>query len=174
VVLAPLGWRQVCRFAMSALTGATRCDPRATVTKTSWTPGRARSKPLKPLRGEGRTDPVGPVVTNSCAFSIRTRGCGCNGHPAFPAPSVLEGRRWHNSGVSAPRECGALFCSNAQCGQRRIAPCPPWLCAIRWARGACHRAARSRGPVGLADPTMLNAAPQDEGAMCGANARPSW
>jgi len=27
----------------------------------------------------------------SCAFSFRTRGCGCGGHPAFPAPSVLEG-----------------------------------------------------------------------------------
>jgi hypothetical protein len=31
-----------------------------------------------------------PVVTNSCALSIRTRGYGCGGHPAFPAPSVFS------------------------------------------------------------------------------------
>src|SRR3984893_19526758 len=33
-----------------------------------------------------------PVVTNSCAFFHCTRGCGCNGHPAFPAPSDFFGR----------------------------------------------------------------------------------
>src|SRR6266481_4215410 len=36
---------------------------------------------------QGRSGVSGePVVTNSCV-SFRTRGCGCNGHPAFPAPS---------------------------------------------------------------------------------------
>jgi hypothetical protein len=29
----------------------------------------------------------------------RTRGCGCNGHPAFPTPSLGEGFM-HNSGAS--------------------------------------------------------------------------
>ena len=32
----------------------------------------------------------GPVVTYSCAFVFRTRGCGCIGHPAFPTPSGAE------------------------------------------------------------------------------------
>jgi hypothetical protein len=31
------------------------------------------------------------VVTNACAFYHTTRGCGCNGHPAFPTPSVFRG-----------------------------------------------------------------------------------
>jgi hypothetical protein len=31
----------------------------------------------------------------------RTRGCGCIGHPAFPAPSYFRGTFfWHNSGSS--------------------------------------------------------------------------
>jgi len=34
------------------------CIAPMTVTKKSWTPGRARSKPLKPLRGASRRDPV--------------------------------------------------------------------------------------------------------------------
>jgi hypothetical protein len=33
-----------------------------------------------------------------------TRGCGCNGHPAFPAPSVFIGRKLHTQlGRIAPR-----------------------------------------------------------------------
>jgi hypothetical protein len=32
----------------------------------------------------------GPVVTYSCAFVFRTRGCGCIGHSAFPTPSGAE------------------------------------------------------------------------------------
>ena len=32
------------------------------------------------------------VVTNACAFYHCARGCGCAEHPAFPAPSVFEGR----------------------------------------------------------------------------------
>src|SRR4051794_11584351 len=32
-----------------------------------------------------------PVVTTSCAFYFCTRDCGCSAHPAFPAPSLLEG-----------------------------------------------------------------------------------
>jgi hypothetical protein len=40
---------------------------------------------------------------------IRTRGCGCIGHPAFPAPSVTRGTKVRpNLGRIAPRECGAV------------------------------------------------------------------
>jgi hypothetical protein len=51
---------------------------------------------------QGRPDQFGePAVTNSCAFYFRTRGCGCIGHPAFPAPSVYRGTVfWQSSGVS--------------------------------------------------------------------------
>src|SRR6266478_7074455 len=38
-------------------------------------------------------DPSEPVVnTLVCFVLFRTRGCGCSGHPAFPAPSEFEGR----------------------------------------------------------------------------------
>ena len=37
-----------------------------------------------------------PVVTNSCAFYFRTRGCGRAKRPAFPAPSVFEGETMHH------------------------------------------------------------------------------
>jgi hypothetical protein len=40
------------------------------------------------------------VVTNACAFYHCARGCGCNGHPAFPAPSDFKAKDMHNSGVS--------------------------------------------------------------------------
>src|SRR6266478_6005461 len=37
-------------------------------------------------------DPSEPVVTTLVCFVLfRTRGCGCSGHPAFPAPSVYRG-----------------------------------------------------------------------------------
>jgi hypothetical protein len=42
-------------------------------------PGRARSKPLKPLRGEGRIDPTSPVVTNSCVFYFTHEATGAAG-----------------------------------------------------------------------------------------------
>ena len=53
-------------------------------------PGRAWNKPLKPLRREGRIDPVNPRWTYSYAFHFCMRGCGCIGHPAFPAPSIFR------------------------------------------------------------------------------------
>ena len=80
---------------------------RATVTKRSWTPGRARSISRKPSRREGRVAPVEPVVTNSCAFYYCARGCGCNQRPAFPAPSVFRRDvRMQDPDASAPRDCG--------------------------------------------------------------------
>ena len=33
-------------------------------------------------------DPGATVVTNARAYYHYTRGCGCNGHPAFPTPFV--------------------------------------------------------------------------------------
>ncbi len=50
---------------------------------------------------QGRPDQSGePVVTNSYAFYSCMRGCGCIGYPAFPAPSLFEGRCMYHSGTS--------------------------------------------------------------------------
>jgi hypothetical protein len=42
-------------------------------------PRRARSKPSKPLRREGRIDPPTPVVTNSCVFYFTHEAAGAAG-----------------------------------------------------------------------------------------------
>jgi hypothetical protein len=45
-----------------------------------------------------------------CAFFIRTQGCGCIGHPAFPAPSVIRGTWFrHSSDAFASREREAAY-----------------------------------------------------------------
>ena len=60
--------------------------PRGDGDKKARSPGRARNKLLKPSRAGMPGDPGATVVTNARAYYNYTRGCGCNGHPAFPAP----------------------------------------------------------------------------------------
>ena len=72
--------------------GLISLNPPATVTTRIRSPGRARYKLLKPLRGECRVGSGVTVVTTLVCFVLfRTRGCGCIGHPAFPAPSFFLG-----------------------------------------------------------------------------------
>src|SRR5882724_8714832 len=68
--------------------------------KTARSPGRARRKPLKPLRAGMPGDSGVLVVTRVLSTNTKcTRGRGCNGHPAFPTPS-LGGRFSNASGAS--------------------------------------------------------------------------
>jgi hypothetical protein len=62
---------------------------------------------------QGRPDRSGePVATYSYAFHFRMRGCGCIGHPVFPAPSFFEGQGSCTTRArSASRECGGVFWS---------------------------------------------------------------
>jgi len=64
-------------------------------------PGRARRKPLKPLRRKRRM--IRPCLwwLHSCAFYFCTRGYGRGRRPAFPAPSMPRGLL-QNSGAWAP------------------------------------------------------------------------
>src|SRR3954453_1711556 len=82
VVLTPRCWRQV-----GGKYPAGDGDNKAR------SPGRARRKPLKPLRagmpgetGEPRGDDTRVVLF------FPTRGCGCIEHPAFPTPLFSIGR----------------------------------------------------------------------------------
>jgi hypothetical protein len=82
VVLAPRRWRQVRGKV-----------PRNDGGKRARSPGRARRKPLKPLRGECRAISGVTVVTMLVCFVLFcTRGCGRIGRPAFPAPSDFRER----------------------------------------------------------------------------------
>jgi hypothetical protein len=116
VVLTPRRWRSSLRSGVSALTGLTRCAGDGD--KKARSPGRARKKPLKPLRREGRVSRR-TCGDYSCAFYLCTRGCGCGGHPAFPAPSVFfEGRSFlHNSGASR-REIAKSYSNVIACDKR--------------------------------------------------------
>ena len=81
VVLTPRRWRQVLRELF----------PRGDGGKQARSPGRARRKPLKPLRRECRVMPVCTCGDYArVLFSFRTRGCGRIARPAFPAPSEFE------------------------------------------------------------------------------------
>ena len=93
----------------SPLSGASRVersDPRDDGDKKARSPGRARNKPLKPLRRE--------LPDHGCTcgdyarvlFQCCTRGCGYGQmYPAFPAPSSCEGRRSSTRANDALREC---------------------------------------------------------------------
>jgi hypothetical protein len=76
VVLTPRRWRQAGGGNFAGDGG-----------KKARSPGRARYRLLKPLRGECRCD-RGDYARVLCFY--RTRGCGRIARPAFPAPSVVR------------------------------------------------------------------------------------
>ena len=99
VVLTPRRWRQVCGVA-SAQPGLDKTYPQVMVANKPGSPGRARRKPLKPLRAGTSGDSGVLVVARVRSTTTKcTRGRGCNGHPAFPTPS-LGGRFINASGAS--------------------------------------------------------------------------
>src|SRR3984893_16724321 len=66
--------------------------PRGDGGKQARSPGRARYKPLKPLRGECRVNRCDRGDYARMLILFCMRGCGCIARPAFPAPSVLRGQ----------------------------------------------------------------------------------
>src|SRR5258707_10192562 len=84
--------------------------------KRARSPGRARRKPLKPLRAGMPGDSGVLVVTRVRSTNTKcTRGRGCNGHPAFPTPSL--GERFIN-GSGAWRGEVANVCLDVIASQR--------------------------------------------------------
>jgi hypothetical protein len=78
-----------CGSDVPRLTSSLRSHPQATETTKS---GLREERGIsRQTIAQGVPDRFGePVVTYSCAILHRTRGCGCVGHPAFPAPSLLS------------------------------------------------------------------------------------
>ena len=82
--------------------------------KRARSPGRARRKPLKPLRAGTPGDSGVLVVTRVRSTTTKcTRGRGCHGHPAFPTPSLGErsingSGAWRGEGANA---CLAVIAS---------------------------------------------------------------
>src|ERR1700688_4098439 len=104
-------WCQVSG-GKSARPGLTNLLSLTTVTRRIRSPGRARNKPLKPLRA-GMPGDLGCTCGDYARvlhLKFCTRGYGCGGHPAFPTPSVFLGRIVHAKlGRIAPRECEIVF-----------------------------------------------------------------
>ena len=77
VVLTPRRWRQV--FA-----------ERSAQAKVARKPGHLgeREAAVKTIACGNAGCPGATVVTNARVYYTSTRGCGCNGHPAFPAPPL--------------------------------------------------------------------------------------
>jgi hypothetical protein len=59
--------------------------------KRARSPGRARSKPINHRAGNAGSSWRTCGNYARVLFLFRTRGCGCGGHPAFPAPSAFGG-----------------------------------------------------------------------------------
>src|SRR6516165_53703 len=66
-------------------------DLPATVTRKSWTPGRARRKPLRPLRRGGRCFGCTCSDYARVLLLIAREAAGAAKHSVFPAPSSLRG-----------------------------------------------------------------------------------
>jgi hypothetical protein len=83
--------------------------PPVTVTQKPVSPGRARRSPLTPSRRECRC--FGFICGDyACVLSSRARkAAGAVKHPAFPAPSIIQGRSMQSLGHFVPRECALLF-----------------------------------------------------------------
>jgi len=90
VVLTPRRWRQA-GGSNSAGDGG----------KKARSPGRARSKPLKPLRREGRVFPAVSVVTMLVWFFHFHARLRVHRAPGFPCALCFRGRKFlHNPGAS--------------------------------------------------------------------------
>jgi hypothetical protein len=100
VVLTPRRWRQVATMlAHCAYDGG----------KQARSPGRARRKPLKPLRGECRAFSGVTVVTNARVYYPPRAAAGASGARHSLRPLFSEGRNYMQSpGAKVPRECGGI------------------------------------------------------------------
>src|ERR1700732_4585211 len=97
--------RMLCR----AYRARTRREAADDGGKRARSPGRARRKPLKPLRAGTSGDSGVLVVARVLSTNTKcTRGRGCHGHPAFPTPS--QGRKINQRlGRFAPRDRERAF-----------------------------------------------------------------
>ncbi len=88
--------------------------------KQARSPGRARRKPLKPLRAGMPGDSGVLVVTRVRSTTTKcTRGCGCSGHPAFPTPSLGErfinaSGAWRGEVANVYLELGQRHCERSE------------------------------------------------------------
>ena len=128
VVPTPRRWRQVSRKY-----------PRGDGGKKARSPGRARKKPLKPLRGECRVISGVTVVTNARVYYTPRAAAGAPGARHSLRPLILGESCTHNSG--ALRRENVDLCPTSL----------PATNAKRLRKGACHRARIRADPLARND-----------------------
>jgi hypothetical protein len=116
VVLTPRRWRQV-GGSMSARPGRDAPYPQATVT-TSRSPGRARRKPLKPLRAGMPGETGATVVTTLVCFLLLHTRLRAHWAPGIPH-ALMGGRTMHNPGASR-RGIVELCLERRHCEERLV------------------------------------------------------
>src|SRR6266702_4480789 len=80
-----------CAEAKSAQPGSINLQSANDGDKTNSSPGRARHKPSSHCAGNAGLPPLNLYARVRFFAQSCTRDRGCSAHPAFPAPSVLEG-----------------------------------------------------------------------------------
>jgi len=131
-------------------------------------PGGERGAAV-PTIAWGMLDVSGASAVNTRVhidYPQRTRGCGCIGHPAFPAPSVCKGvtilarlRR------EVPRERGCVFRHGEQRKRRSNPAFPratPWIASRALTLRRSHSLFDSR-----IHPRRPGQAQRDPGSICG-------
>jgi hypothetical protein len=106
VVLAPVAGVKSAEV-LRAQPGSTNVQSAGDGDKRNSSPGRARRKPLKPLRAGMPGDSGVPVASTPVLFFC-TGGCGCSGHPAFPTPSIFRADNFATA--RTPGAAGARSC----------------------------------------------------------------
>ena len=101
MVLTPRRWRQVLRRQGRPERVSTSPYPLDDGGKRARSPGRARRKPLKPLRVGTPGDAGGPVVTTLvCCFTFAREAAGAAGTRRSPRPRFRGEGLTHNLGAA--------------------------------------------------------------------------
>jgi hypothetical protein len=157
-------WKQGPRYGCS---DTARRKGRKRIRRTYSSLRHTPTLPLKPLRAGTSGDSGVLVVTRVRSTTTKcTRGRGCQGHPAFPTPS-LGGRFINASGasrregevVSAMRHRHSPMCKCTSWMRHLAQARNPYSLSWLWipgSRGACHRAALCADPLARPGMTVLN------------------
>jgi hypothetical protein len=145
-------WRQV-GGVLSARPGFDKSlNPQAMVT-TSRSPGRARRKPLKPLRAGAPGDPAVPVVTTRVLSTFAHEAADAAGIRRSPRPLFRGEGFWQTPGASRREIAGVYLGVIARSeSDEAIHFRMPRYGLLR---GACHRAALCADPLARNDDVRL-------------------
>jgi len=130
VVLAPVAGVKLAEV-LRAQPGGQTINPLATVTRRIRRRGEREISRQTIAQGEPGVS--GYLWSTVCSFLCTD--CGCQGHPAFPAPSDFSWRKnfMQRPGRDASRECEGVFTVIASAAKQSISPRAKkeWIASLR-------------------------------------------